>query len=370
VGTFVPKPHTPYQWAPQISEAAARKKLDFIRSHLKPRGHHVGIQDPFISTLEGILSRGDERVGEFIEEAYRQGCRLDAWSEYFKGEIWASLINKYHPLGEDILQAREPETPLPWDCIDTGMMDFFISRERKRAQEREITLPCMDNCTHSCGACNNDSRMVKNNIQHKVISCEISEETGDQEAPKPAPDTYRILFSFSKTGKAVFLPHLSVMESFFMAFIRSNIPVLFTGGFNPLPRLDFASPLALGIVGEGEIASLDTTVPFDGDLFGALLNRHLPQGFSVTGAANFLIPGGAKKHSLASLLWGYTYQTPSQGEPDFVKAGNEKAYRLDLKKLYGLRRCAVLAKKPAETDQGASYFTVYRSLYPKTAETV
>jgi radical SAM-linked protein len=155
------------------------------------------------------------------------------------------------------------------------------------------------------------------------------------------------------------------MEIFSMAFIRLNIPVLFTEGFNPLPKLDFASPLAMGIAGEGEIASLDTTVPLDAEVFSAALNRALPQGFSVTAAINLLIPGGVKKHSLASLLWGYEYVAPDSPGPDLVKAGDEKSYRL-AKDLYGLRRRSVLARPPGE-DISASYFTVYRGLYPEKA---
>ncbi|MDR3166686.1 MAG: TIGR03936 family radical SAM-associated protein, partial [Treponema sp.] len=366
VGTFIPKPHTPYQWAPQISEDDARKKLNFIRARLKPRGHKVGIQDPFISTLEGIISRGDERVGELIEEAYRHGCRLDAWSEYFKGEIWAALIKKYHPLGESILQAKERGKALPWDCIDSGTVRAFLEGEQEKSQAGEITLPCNENCTHYCGSCDRSAKIVKNNIQHKVISRDHLKEIDTPQALRTVPDTYRIVFSFSKTGKVVFLPHLGVVECFSMAFIRSGIPVFFTGGFNPLPRLDFASPLAMGIAGSGEIASLDTTGPFDADLFIMTLNRCLPQGFFVTGAINLLIPGGIKKHSLASLLWGYEYESPSSGaEPDLVKAGDEKAYRLVQKSLYGLRRRAVLAKDPAGEDQPVSYFRVYRTLYPQ-----
>jgi radical SAM-linked protein len=362
-GAFIPKPHTPYQWAPQISEAEARSKLDFIRSRLKSRGHKVGIQDPFVSTLEGIISRGDERVGDLIEAAYRQGCRLDAWTEYFQRERWAALIESYRPLGEEILRAREPGSALPWDSIDSGVSSAFLTGEWKKSLTREITSPCIENCTHPCENCRGSQGIIKNNIHHEVISHYACEGEEPPAAHKPAPETNRLLFSFSKTGKAVFLPHLGVIEIFSMAFIRSGIPVLFTGGFNPLPRLDFASPLAMGIRGEGEIASLDTTVPFDADRFKAALNRALPQGFSVTGALNLFIPGGVKKHSLASLLWGYEYEGASSQAPDLVKAAEEKAYRLAQKGLYGQRRKSVLARNPAGEDRPASYFTVYRSLY-------
>jgi radical SAM-linked protein len=356
-GTFIPKPHTPYQWAPQIGEAEARRKLDFIRSRLKVRGHKAGIQDPFISTLEGIISRGDERVGELIEAAYREGCRLDAWTEYFRRDTWASLLERYGPLGEDILRGREIGSALPWDCIDAGVTGSFLTGEWERSLSREITSTCIYNCTHSCGNCCRDNKIVENNIQHEVISHPSPQAHPPPHQPAPS---YRILFSFSKTGKAVFIPHLGVVELFSMAFIRSGVPVLFTGGFNPLPRLDFASPLAMGIAGEGEIASLDTTVPFEAERFKAALNRALPQGFSVTAAVNIFIPGGVKKHSLASLLWGFEYETPSG--VDMVKAKDEKAYRLAQKSLYGQRRRSVLARIPGE-DRGASYLTVYRSLY-------
>ncbi|MDR3160204.1 MAG: TIGR03936 family radical SAM-associated protein [Spirochaetaceae bacterium] len=363
-GAFIPKPHTPYQWAPQISETEARRKLDFIRSRLKARGHKVGIQDPFVSTLEGIISRGDERVGELIEAAYRQGCRLDAWTEYFQRERWAFLIERYRSLGEESLRAREIGSALPWDCIDAGVTGAFLAGEGEKSLTREITSPCIDNCTHPCGNCRKDSKIVKNNIHHEVISHHTPEEPETPHPYRPSiPDTHRILFSFSKTGKAVFLPHLGVIEIFSMAFIRSGIPVLFTGGFNPLPRLDFASPLAMGITGEGEIASLDTTVPFEAERFQAALKGALPQGFSVTGAVNIFIPGGVKKHSLASLLWGYEYETAFREVPDLVKAKDEKAYRLAQKSLYGQRRKSVLARASAGEDRGACYFTVYRSLY-------
>jgi hypothetical protein len=371
VGTFIPKPHTPYQWAPQINEREAGKKFDFIRSRLKPRGHKVSIQDPFISTLEGIISRGDERVGDLIEGAYRQGCRLDAWTEYFQGNLWAALIEKYRPLGEDILQAKEPGRPLPWDCINSGTAGSFLMEEQEKSQTREITSLCINNCTNPCGNCGKNGKIVENNIHDKTSSCSSPEKPGfpdgdpPQTVKKTPLHTYRILFSFAKAGKAVFFPHLSVIEIFSMAFIRSGIPVLFSEGFNPLPKLDFASPLAIGICGEGEIACLDTAVPFDAVLFQNTLNGSLPQGFSITGALNILIPGGTKKHSLASLLWGYEYENQAKPGPELVKAKDEKTYRLAQGGLYGLTRRAVLAGPPAGEDRPESYFTVYRSLYPE-----
>ena len=87
IGTFVPKPHTPFQYAMQLDRQAAERKLNFLRGRLKIQGHKVGIQNPLISVIEGIASRGDERAGDLFEEAFLLGCRLDSWTEYLKRDI-------------------------------------------------------------------------------------------------------------------------------------------------------------------------------------------------------------------------------------------------------------------------------------------
>ncbi|MDR0472977.1 MAG: radical SAM protein, partial [Treponema sp.] len=84
LGTFVPKPHTPYQWASQLNIESAWQKIHYIQDKLKPRGHKVSINNPFMSLLEGIFSRGTEPSGLLAETAYKHGCRLDAWSDFFK----------------------------------------------------------------------------------------------------------------------------------------------------------------------------------------------------------------------------------------------------------------------------------------------
>jgi radical SAM-linked protein len=153
------------------------------------------------------------------------------------------------------------------------------------------------------------------------------------------------------------------MELFSMAFIRAKIPVFFSKGFNPLPRLDFASPLAMGIEGENEIAAVDTAGYYAAEMFKTALNARLPQGFKINTAVALLIPRGVKKHSLASLLWGYGYENVQKNETDLIRAQDEKAYRLSRGVLYGLKRKLILAKALSSPEQGKLYFDVYRELY-------
>ncbi|GHV66600.1 B12-binding protein [Spirochaetia bacterium] len=391
VGAFVPKPHTPYQRAQQIGEEEARQKLDFIRSALKTRGHRTGIQDPFFSVLEGLIARGDERVGPLLETAFRQGCRLDAWSEHFKKPVWQKILDDNASLLRETLAVRPEDSPLPWDFIEQGVEQNFIKNECAKSSAGELTSPCMEKCTHNCGICHHGTKIVQNIIQHEVNSQEnsppIVRNNIQDEVTSQARDTklvqksiqgepnshlkapsYRILFSFTKTGPAIFHSHLSLMEIFSMAITRSNLPVLFSEGFNPLPRLEIAAPLALGIVSRGEIALTEVAEYIPAEDFQSRLNEKLPDGIIITRAQNITIPFGAKKHSLALLLWGSIYRRPNYPDPDSrdaVKTTDDKQYRLSfLPELP--ERLTVLARSPGGTGEttGESYFDVYQGLYP------
>jgi hypothetical protein len=392
VGAFVPKPHTPYQWVSQIDAKTAREKILYIRDSLKSRGHKVSFNDPFVARIEGVLSRGDERVGELIEEAYRQGCRLDAWDEHIKRDIWTGLLEKYGSLVSEICGEREIEKPLPWDCIASGVSTGFLKREYDKSKLAVFTPPCEENCDKPCGNCAGETRTVFNFIHDNNSLQEIAKpkeassviniihndnllQVKAEEQQKQDPVTFRILFSFEKQRSAAFLPHLALVEIFSSAFIRSRIPVLFTQGFNPNPKLDFASPLSLGLQASGEIASVDLEIRegagFAAQDFIAAMNRSLPDGIRVVEAVKTFIPSGSKKRSTPSLLWGFVYQA-GDGSDDLVRVFDEKAYRVSRtgpgRSLYNLTRKTVLAKGPADPQTPASYFDVYRSLYPPAGE--
>jgi radical SAM superfamily enzyme YgiQ (UPF0313 family) len=368
LGVFVPKPHTPFERVPQIGMAEARRKLDYIRSRLKPLGHRVGVQDTLSPVIEGILSRGDERAGALVKNAFDRGCRLDAWLEYCRKDIWTEILETHKSLEEEFRGEKHREKPLPWNCIDPGLSESFLEGENNRAQNRDFTSWCIKNCTHPCGICRPDQKIVENSIQYDNLHY-TREWTGPlpaqtQTRPQSDPSLRRIIFSFTKEGRAVFLSHLGVVEVFSMALLRSGIPVLYTQGFNPLPRLEICAPLTTGIGAAGEIAAIDLENDPGPDLFVREMNKNLPPGIRIREAEAYRIPGGEKKHSLASRLWGFAYS--GTGETiDFVKAGDEKAYRASRSGgIFGLRRLSVLARDPENPDKGLSFFRAFRLLYP------
>jgi radical SAM superfamily enzyme YgiQ (UPF0313 family) len=367
LGVFVPKPHTPYQRAPQIGVEKARETLEQIRGGLKSAGHRANTSDPFVSLVEGVISRGDAETGRIVEEAWRKGCRLDAWDDSIRKDIWQDVFAAHPAPVSRILQGWGEGEGLPWDCVKGGVQADYLSREYSRSSNSVFTSPCTEKCTHPCGICGSDQSIVRNNIQEQV-------KRNSPPLRKPeSPGTWRILFSFEKTDSAVFHSHLSVVEIFSMTFLRGNIPALYSSGFNPLPRLEIVAPLPLGVESRAEIAALDTELFFDASLFIEGMNRYLPSGLRLTRAENFFIPAGGKKHSLSSLLWGFEYESPGEA-PRQLRRGQEGEFRRNLPgsedgfrtaALYRLKRLAVLAAEPgASSITGRSYFDVYRRLYP------
>ena len=366
VGTFIPKPHSPFQWAAQLHHEEAERKFEYLRNCLKPQGHKISFQHPLISTIEGILSRGDEGAGELFYESYQRGCRLDAWTEFFNQDIWKDLLAQHRSRVEGYLSARDRSSPLPWSSIASGVKEAYFLYEEAKAQRGELTSPCIKNCT-MCGICSVDQGIEANGVQ-KFVSPQV---LSSQVHPVPSPvGTHRLVFSFAKQGPMVFHAHLGLIETLSMALIRAALPVMYTQGFNPLPRMELASPLSLGLSSKGEVASVDLLQPMDPKEFIEKLNAVLPQGLEITQAHYYFIPLGKKKYSLSSLHWGSAYTGP-HGGLDLVHSGEEKAYRLGRLgpggTVFDLERHAVLAVHPAqkgEAQEGVSYFSLIPELYP------
>ena len=364
VGIYIPKPHTPYQSVSQIINETADKKLLFIKTKLKPLGHKVGISDLLISQIEGVLSRGDERSGFLCEEAWRNGSRLDPWTDFINKEKWIEILEKNSDYIEHIFSNQN--VPLPWSCIDPCIKGEYLNQEFEKSKRFIRTPSCKEKC-NLCGVCDKKIKIISNIASIKKNVNLVGNTVNDIPIKKSDPDIYRILFSFSKEGSVVFHGHLSLIEIFSMSFKRAGIPVMYTQGFNPLVKMEFASPLTTGISACMEIAVVNFLNEFPSDTFIDNLNNNLPDGIRIKNAAGFLIKSGMKKHSLSSLLWGFSYL--NKEAIDFVNAKEDKVYRQsrlgkDCSSLFDLVRKEVLAKSINNSEcEYASYFDVYKELY-------
>ena len=149
---FVPKPHTPFQWEKQITPDEYLRRCRLLKDHFYSKSIEYNYHAPDLSRLEAVVARGDRRLGPVLEEAVRNGARLDGWDEYFNYSIWFDALNKCgidpafyttRGYGEDEL--------LPWDPIDVGVSKKSLLRERHRAQEGVVTPDCRHGCA-GCGA--------------------------------------------------------------------------------------------------------------------------------------------------------------------------------------------------------------------------
>ena len=149
---FVPKPHTPFQWEAQITPEEYLRRCKLLKSHFYSKSIEYDYHSPELSQLEAVFARGDRRLGPVIEEAVKNGARLDGWDEYFRYDIWHEAM-KTCGLSETFYTTRGygEEEVLPWDTIDVGVRKGFLLRERKRAYESKITPDCRAGCA-GCGA--------------------------------------------------------------------------------------------------------------------------------------------------------------------------------------------------------------------------
>ena len=149
---FVPKPHTPFQWEKQITPEEYLRRCRLLKSHFYSKSIEYNYHAPDLSRLEAVFARGDRRLGPVIEEAVKNGARLDGWDEYFNYSYWFDAMNTCgidasfyttRGYGEDEI--------LPWDTIDVGVSKKFLKRERHRAYEATVTPDCREGCA-GCGA--------------------------------------------------------------------------------------------------------------------------------------------------------------------------------------------------------------------------
>ena len=149
---FVPKPHTPFQWEQQITPEEYLRRCRLLKSHFYSKSIEYNYHAPDLSRLEAVFARGDRRLGAVIEEAVKNGARLDGWDEYFNYSCWFDALNTcgIDPAFYTTRGYGEDEI-LPWDTIDVGVTKKFLKLERKRAYEALVTPDCREGCA-GCGA--------------------------------------------------------------------------------------------------------------------------------------------------------------------------------------------------------------------------
>lgn len=303
--SFVPKPHTPFQWAAMITHDEIVRKQNLLKDYAVKYGLNFRKHYSKISHLEGIVSRGDRRVGHIIYNAWKKGCRFDGWNETFDYDKWIeavdeSKINPMYMLGTIPVKSRTP-----WDHIDVGLEDKFLEREWIKATKNRISPPCgkvhgmivhhsdleslektfdVDKkrlVCYSCGVECDLKEMVEERREYLVSMDAIKKE--EYEAPKERKKIielrekrgqfvgFRYRVEFSKIGPLSFISHLDLQKIIARIFRRSEIEVLFSEGYKTRPLISFGPALTLGISSLTEY--FDVRVPKEWENTQKILER-------------------------------------------------------------------------------------------------
>ncbi len=321
--TFVPKPHTVFEREPQLSMAEGYARMDVIKKRLYGKNCTLKRHDPRMSYLEGVFSRGDRRLARLLEEAWQRGARMDAWTEHFDLSRWQEAAAACGLELDGYLRRREVDEPLPWQHLGVGVRDDFFAEEYGKALREEYTPDCRVHGCQQCGVC--DLKTLKPVVHHRK-NAESGLEAANAEAPltgnSPEKQANRPHFSYkltySRLGNARLLSHLELLQVFFRAFSRAKLPLNFSQGFNPTPKVSFSPALPLGTESLVEFVLIDLWEPLS-DLGGFVpaMNKQLPEGLVVSKA---VLAGKEHTGTMVTTYHIRLPQLPVQEELDRVLA--------------------------------------------------
>jgi radical SAM family uncharacterized protein len=228
--TFIPKPHTAFQWCGQASEQDIRRRQLILKTGCGIRGVKLSLSNVESAQLEACLARGDIRASDVIETAFRQGCRMDAWEEWFNAGIWqAAFETSGISLEDEATRFHVPgETGLPWSFIDCGIPESDLIDQYLKAQKNALEPA---------------NRPV-------IPVLPVPPSPRKTAVSHPLPHIQEPVFSYAGVFQVVsdyrLFAHMEIMHGIVRAMRRAGLPLLYSKGFNPHPKITWPKPAPLG----------------------------------------------------------------------------------------------------------------------------
>lgn len=337
ISNFTPKPHTPFQWH-SVSTTEFERKQDLLRQEFRTmRGVKANFTDVRISAMEDFVGRGDRRLSSVVRRAWELGAGMDSWWESLDRAFtaWTDAIaeadltwkyrqvergewnqfaetdsqlqdirgtNPISPVSDaaSLVLAPAPndtalfaalDQPLPWDHLDTGIDKQWLKEDLKRALEAATVPDCsFEGCSH-CGVCGAD-------FGHNIVIPPLPIPAFSGQFVPNQTKAQRLRVWFGKQGDMALLSHLDLMRLFDRAVRRASLPITFTGGFHPGPRIVPANALPLGATSSGEIVDFDLTQVMDIADFLAQLTAQVPCSLPIYKVEPIALDAPASTQSL------------------------------------------------------------------------
>ncbi len=299
VGTYVPKPFTPFQWEAQISLDETYERQRKLRGEVESLGLSFKWNDAKLSNLEGVFSRGDRRLANAVLGAFNKGARFDGWSECFKNDLWQEVfVEEFIDVTFYTTRRRDRKEILPWDHLDCGVTKEFLLKDLDLALAEEETPDCKTSRCTDCGVC--DFKEIKNIVSELAESLD-----GHTVKRRPAPDVpgLKARLKFTKRGPIRLAGHLELMTTVSRAIRRARLPVAHSAGFHPHPKISFSNPLPVGMESDAEYMDIEFTCPVTVANLPDRLNRVLPDGLRFIEASVI----GLKTPALSATMKGNEY---------------------------------------------------------------
>jgi len=282
---FVPKPHTPFEQVPFAGLEELREKINRVRA-LKRRRLEIKYQDPEVSYIETILSRGGTEIFPVIEKVYTTGGRFEEWREAFDFARWQQAFDECGMDPQKYLKGSEVN---PWDFIDIGVSRDFLRQEFARAQEGITTENCLHSTCSQCGACaGRSSKHCNEDTAPYAVH-------GRYPKRKGSSIVYRVKYSIGESYR--YASHLDIARTIYRALRRSNLPIQYTQGFAPIPKVSFCPPKSVGQTVKGDYFDFCLDSEYYGNI-SIELNLCFPDGIRIM-EIRTLLPTA---HSLSSVI--------------------------------------------------------------------
>ncbi|MFQ5722168.1 MAG: TIGR03936 family radical SAM-associated protein, partial [Candidatus Aminicenantales bacterium] len=277
IASFIPKPHTPFQWLKMEEERILREKHRYLKLQLR-KYPFVRFKEHSVhsSILEAVFSRGDRRLNQVLYQAWKHGAGFDSWKDHFRFQSWTKAFDlekiDYHLY----LQALSQDQVLPWDHIDPGLKKSWLQQELQRALRGETTNPCPERSCKECQGCSYPFFWKKTPLNKVIIPPQIYSFFG-RETKKII--RYRVFYE--KKEMARFLSHQDLIHILQRSLRRARIQIVHSKGFHPKMAVSYLPALPLGMAGKEEVFEFKSNYDMAAEGILKRINNFLPSGIRI-----------------------------------------------------------------------------------------
>lgn len=264
---FVPKPFTPFQWCPQMDLDEVTEHIKYLKSKTdKIKGVKINYHEKYVSQIEAVVTRGDEKLCDYIEALYQKGCYLDAWGEYFDKNVWfETALECGFSLEDYAKKSFKLDEELPWNFINIGVDKDWFKAEYKKAFDQPKELNLQPTCEKKCVQCGVCPNLKTRKVMAKPYKAsDVAQKLNFEPVHDPGKCTvannrvlYRYRIKVTKKGILRYFSHLDWQNTFYKAVSRTDLNVAFSMGFNPMMKISMGVALPLFIESDCELVDIE-----------------------------------------------------------------------------------------------------------------